>query len=128
MAFVVYMIFPDRISIIIKLGYMLLPAPSFSPDTPSMLMNSTSSTPFARISTNICIQLVFLFRFADPQPQHILYTVYIIAQNDIYRTVVCFHLFAYGNVNTVDKKECAELFQWTVLPFLCSSDYPVRNC
>lgn len=28
---------------------------------------------------------------------------------------------------TVDKKECAELFQWTVLPFLCSSDYPVRN-
>ena len=34
----------------------MLLAPSSNPDTPSMLMNSTSSTPLARISSNICIQ------------------------------------------------------------------------
>ncbi len=105
----------------------MLRALSSRPDTPSMLMNSTSSPPCPDFFKDLH-PVMFPFGFADPQPQHVLYAIHIIVQDNIDRAVFCLHLFSDSDINTVNKKKRVELFQWAVLPFFRSPDHSVRNC
>ncbi len=72
--------------------------------------------------------VVFSLRIPDPDTQHVLDSIYIIAQDNVDRTALCLQVLADIDIKAVYEEEGIEFLQRTILPFSGRLYHTVCDC